>query len=229
LPKDALPLLTFYEKLYTATGGLVTPLIGAMMVEAGYDELYSFKPQKLVSPPAWQNVLSYDPHSLTVSESVLLDFGAAGKGYLVDLLSQLIEEAGAETYVIDAGGDIVQCSADNASTAIGMENPIDATQVIGKVDLCNQSLCASAGSRRNWGKYHHIIDPQTRCSPSTITATWVIADDTMTADGLATALFFVEPARLLRTFHFEFAVLSVDMSLEYSQGFPATLFKAEAV
>jgi thiamine biosynthesis lipoprotein len=39
VPHDGEPLISLYHKLYTLTGGLVTPLIGQMLVDAGYDEV----------------------------------------------------------------------------------------------------------------------------------------------------------------------------------------------
>src|SRR3989338_5226434 len=47
LPKDALPLLDLYQELYTLTNGLVTPLIGNALEQAGYDAAYSLEPKVL--------------------------------------------------------------------------------------------------------------------------------------------------------------------------------------
>jgi thiamine biosynthesis lipoprotein len=60
--------------------------------------------------------------------------------------------------------------------------------VIGVVDLVNRALCASAVNRRTWGEgLHHVIDGRTRKPTTEVVATWVIADDAATADGLARA------------------------------------------
>ena len=58
LPGDAYPLLSFYEKLYSVTAGKVTPLIGGLMEDTGYDASYSLTPKtELSSPPQWQDCL----------------------------------------------------------------------------------------------------------------------------------------------------------------------------
>jgi thiamine biosynthesis lipoprotein len=207
LPPDGYRLLQFYEQLYRATDGLVTPLIGQTMVNAGYDAEYSFKSKAPATPPAWDKVISYDQDSITLAQPALLDFGAAGKGYLVDILAALLGDG---DFTIDAGGDIRHSGK---PITVGLENPRDASEAIGIVKLANQSLCASSGNRRAWGGYHHIINPETVESPRDILATWVLADDCLTADGLATALFFV-PAAKLQKFTFGYAVLRDDMSLE---------------
>jgi thiamine biosynthesis lipoprotein len=226
LPEDGYGLLRFYEQLYRVTGGKVTPLIGQVVSDAGYDAAYSFQSKPLQTPPAWDDVISYDELSITLKQSALLDFGAAGKGYLVDIVSEIIAEAGVRSYAINAGGDILHRSGEGQTLKVGLENPLDAEEAIGTVQLANESLCASAGSKRKWGGYHHIIDPTTLRSTDEILATWVIAGDTMTADGLATALFFMKPEELAQQFTFSYAVLHQDMSMQYDKKLPINLFEA---
>jgi thiamine biosynthesis lipoprotein len=88
LPCEGVKMIRFYEALYEVTYGKVTPLIGETMTDAGYDASYSFKKKMLKTPPKWEDVLSYDHTSVTVTSPVMLDFGAAGKGYLVDLVAR---------------------------------------------------------------------------------------------------------------------------------------------
>lgn len=220
LPEYAHELLSFYERLYQGSGGLVTPLIGQVMTDAGYGADYALQGEAVTTPPAWDSVIRYDTHQLTMREPALLDFGAAGKGLLVDIIGKRLDATGLRSYVIDASGDILHRDVDEELIVVGLEDPSDASRIIGTVDVYNQSLCASAGSRRQWGKYHHIINPQTLESPRDVLAAWALAGDTMTADGLATALFFVPAARLRRDFAFEYLVMRQDRSVEYSKKFP---------
>lgn len=228
LPPDGYRLLQFYEKLYKLTDGKFTPLIGQVMAEAGYDSRYSLRPGELHEVPAWEDVITYTPDTITLARPALLDFGAAGKGYLVDLVGEVLQTAGVTSYIIDAGGDIRHRSARSEAAAAALENPFDTAEAIGTVSLLNQSLCASAGSKRAWARYHHIFDPDTLNSVQTVAATWVMAGDTLTADGLATALFFCEPRTLLREFRFGYAKLAADKSLEYSKNFPVKFFETES-
>lgn len=228
LPGDGFELLHFYELLYEATEGKVTPLIGQAMVDAGYDAAYSFEHHQMQAPPKWEDVLTYDHGTITVKQPVLLDFGAAGKGYLVDIISDLIEAAGVRAYLINAGGDIMQRSEGGKGVTVALENPQNTSEAIGTLELTNRSLCASAGSKRAWGDYTHIIDPATLLSPRNILASWVLADDTLTADGVATALFFSDPEVLQKDFKFSYALLNADMSLNYAPDFPVTVFEASS-
>jgi thiamine biosynthesis lipoprotein len=227
LPADGYKLLHFYEQLYAATAGQVTPLIGQVMTDAGYDASYSFRQQPLHSPPRWEDTLTYDQSSITMHRPALLDFGAAGKGYLVDIIGALLERSGVTSYLLNAGGDIRhRSSTPETAVEIGLENPLDQSEIIGIARLGNRSLCASAGSKRAWGNFHHIIDPQKLSSPRNTLATWVIADDTMTADGLATALFFADQRllqQLSKMFSFSYAILDSAMELHYAKDFPVRL------
>ena len=226
LPADAYEMLKFYEQLYASTKGLVTPLIGQVMSDAGYDAGYSFQEKPLLPPPRWEEVITYSRERIALTRPALLDFGAAGKGYLVDIVAGVLDDASARAYVINAGGDIKHKNPDNDPLTVGLENPLNHAEVVGIVELRNQSICASSGSRRKWGQYTHIINPDTLVSPQDVQATWVVAESAMLADGLATALFFADPAKLRKQFDFSFAMLGSDMSLAYPRDFPVTINKA---
>ncbi|HSX32597.1 MAG TPA: FAD:protein FMN transferase [Candidatus Saccharimonadales bacterium] len=224
LPADAPPLLALYRAMYTATDGAVTPLIGQALADAGYDAVYSLKPKQLTRPPAWEDVLHYRHPSLTVTQPVLLDFGAAGKGYLLDILADVLQAHDVHDYCIDAGGDMVRRTTAGSTLSVGLEDPDDTSKVIGTVTLANGSLCGSAGNRRKWASYHHILDPHTLRSPTVIKAVWVTADTALLADGMTTCLFFAPPATLKKRFSFEYALLHADGQVSCSAKFPGTLF-----
>jgi FAD:protein FMN transferase len=223
LPPDSRTLLQTYRALYDATGGLVTPLIGSVLADAGYDAHYSLAPKKLAQPPDWDDVLAFEGATLTLSRPALLDFGAAGKGYLVDEITTIIKKYGIKTFFVDAGGDIRHEDAHGNLLHIGLEHPDHTNQVVGVVELDNRALCGSAGNRRAWADFHHIINPRTLASPTSIKAVWVVADTAIMADGLATCLFFVPPTSLGH-FAFDYAIIYVDNAIACSPAFPATFF-----
>lgn len=222
-PEDAHELVTFYRRLYDATNGGVTPLIGAALAESGYDKHYSFKPQVIHEVPEWDEVMSWHGSRLETYQPVQLDFGAAGKGYLVDILGELIENEGVGEYTIDASGDIRHRGGD--AETIGLENPFDQSRVIGAMNLQNASLCASATNRRQWGGgMHHIIDPKQRSPTRSVTATWVAAESTLIADGLATALFFTDAEQLREKWDFQYVRLGSNGKITHSHEFMGELF-----
>lgn len=221
LPDDAEPMLSLYRELYDATGGMFTPFMGQVLSDAGYDAQYSLQQKKeLSAPPAWDEAVEYNHPMLTVKKPFLFDFGAAGKGYLIDIVAALIESTGVKAFCIDAGGDILHRNA--TPLRIGLEHPDDATKAIGVAELQNRSLCGSAGNRRKWQNFHHIINPKQLVSPTAILAVWVMADTTMLADAIATCLFFVDRAAL-GAYNFEYLLMRDDYSIEGSKGFEGAI------
>lgn len=221
-PDDVDDLITFYKVLYDMTDGAVSPLVGGTLEQAGYDKQYSLIPEHVVDPaPSWETVMTWQGNRVTTTRPLVLDFGAAGKGYMNDIVSELLEQAGHKAYVVDASGDVKVCGQEEV---IGLENPYDPASVVGIMSVTNASLCASAINRRSWaGDWHHVIDPRTATPVSNVVATWVVAPTTMIADGLATALFFV-PASVLTDWQFEYVRLHANGNIEHSPGFVGELY-----
>jgi thiamine biosynthesis lipoprotein len=222
LPDDGDAMISLYKKMYDATGGLVTPLIGKVLVDAGYDAQYSLEEKTPIVPEPWEKIMVWENPKLTMLTPTLLDFGAGGKGYLVDIVSEILESEGVLDYCVDAGGDMRQRGD---ALRVGLENPNNKEEAIGVINLQNKSLCGSAGNRRVWGKYHHIINPETLTSPQEILAVWVTADSTLLADLCTTGLYFVNPEALLLNFEFEYCILYSDYSIKKSFNFHAEVFK----
>jgi thiamine biosynthesis lipoprotein len=221
-PADAEKLFNFYKKLYDATNGKVTPLIGDMISRAGYDAAYSLQPKPQKPVLNWDETMSLNGRTLTTTQPVMLDVGAAGKGYAVDMVATILDEYFDE-YVIDASGDMRHKGTNK--NLVGLEHPLEPGKVIGAVEVLNRSLCASASNRRSWGEgMHHIFDPDKMAPTEEIIATWVISDEAMIADGLATALFFVGANKLRNTYNFEYVRMHANGSVEYSSYFDGKLF-----
>jgi len=225
LPDDAEKMLSLYKKVYDISLGLVTPLVGQTLVDMGYDQNYSLQRKSEISKPLlWNEVIVWNNPTLKLKTPAVLDFGAGGKGYLVDIVGELLEDNRIENYCVDAGGDIRQRSKTGQGIAVGLENPHDTTEVLGVADIINKSICASANNRRAWGGMHHIINPETLEPTKEVIAVWVIADSTILSDILATALFFVSAEKFLKYFNFEYLVMHKDNKIVKSSRFTAELF-----
>jgi thiamine biosynthesis lipoprotein len=223
-PDDFRNIFEIYRTSFQLTDGRMTPLVGSMLEDAGYDKTYSLEPKEIQPIPDLLEVIQWDgKNTITSSKPVVFDVGAAGKGYAVDIIAELLEENGIQDYIIDASGDIKHHSS--SSEQIGLEHPGDPSKVIGIANLNHQSLCASASNRRAWKGFHHIMDPSTRQSVNHIVASWVIADNTLVADAMATALFFVEsPDELMKHFSFSYVRMFASGRVDYSTNFEGELF-----
>lgn len=224
LPAEAADLGWLYRSLYDITGGAMTPLVGGSLERLGYDAAYSLRPEGSALPaPRWEDVLTWNGQVLTTFAPLVLDIGAIGKGQLVDLLAVELRSCGVDSFLIDASGDLLHRGPDPVSVAL--EHPYDPARAIGTVSLAGNALCASASNRRAWGDgLHHVLDGTTGLPVSTAVGTWTIAESTMVADALATALFFVPGSELEQTFDFSWLTVFSDGSAAYSAGFEGTLF-----
>ena len=178
-PEWAGPLFTLYSEFYAATHGAFDACIGADLLALGYDNSVQFVPESAASasddsdswanyrralPVTWADI-SRDCGSVTLrtNQPVQLDFGAAGKGYFVDLLTQIIkEELSGDSrsdsdsladfdFLVNAGGDMRACfSEENNQIKVALENPFDTTQAVAVASIASGALCASSSARRRW-------------------------------------------------------------------------------
>lgn len=130
---------------------------------------------------------------------VQLDFNSIAKGYTVDLLAALVEELGAQNYIVDIGGEL-RCRGVNPQGRpwrIGVETPFDGNQTNGeylqrRLQLTEGALATSGNYRRFYlddsgAKVAHTIDPRTgRSVVSRLLSVTVAADNCAVADALGT-------------------------------------------
>ena len=224
IPKDFSEIISLYKKLYKITNTKFTPLIGNLLEDAGYDKEYSLKSKKIRAVPKWEDVISFHDSTLEIKKPAVLDFGAGGKGFLVDLVGMILEDNNIKNYCIDAGGDILYKTKTGEHLKVGLENPDNFKEVIGVCEIKNQSLCGSAGNRRKWGKFHHIMNPESLKSVEEAKAIWVIAENGLIADALSTALFLVDPNSLENYFNYEYLIILKNGTFEKSKNFPGEIF-----
>jgi len=232
-PEDSTVLFDLYDRLYEATGGAVDPLVGRRLELLGYDRTYSLTPApaavreaEALARPTWSSDVIRDGTTVVTRAPLVIDVGAAGKGYLVDLVSEMLRTAGVTDYVIDGSGDLRHSG--QPPIRVGLEHPFDPALVIGVSNLRDAALCASAVNRRAWADgLHHVLDARTGHSVHHVVATWVVAEDAATADGLATALFVTAPERLAETFSFAYVRMFADGRAEVSENFDGDVFFEE--
>lgn len=241
-PAWAGPLFALYSEFYAATRGAFDACIGADLLALGYNNSVKFVPESAASassnigswanyrralPVTWSDI-SQDSGSATLrtNQPVQLDFGAAGKGYFVDLVTQIIkEELGGEMpsnsdspadfdFLVNAGGDMRACfSEENDQIKVALENPFDTTQAVGVASIASGALCASSAARRRWNVKDkngfesnliatHLINALDGIPACDLCASWAYVSSktcdfpTAYADALATALFVSQESNL---------------------------------
>lgn len=190
---------------------------------------YSEKPEKpdmdkltsLASKENYKNIV-FDDENRTISfakDDFSIDLGAVGKGYAMDMLKSLFEEAGVVSGLVDFGGSILTIGKyDEGNWTVSVS---DGTEkgVAGKIYLSAALYSTSNGSNRyveyDGVKYHHIIDGRTaRPSDSDIRSCTVICDNGLISDALSTAFFVMGKSKALEFYEkypiVEFVITDTD-------------------
>jgi thiamine biosynthesis lipoprotein len=227
LGADALEILPLLLRLADVTQGAMTPLIGGSLEHLGYDPAYSLTARPGFLPAPRRTALVLDGSTARLTPPALLDVGAAGKGQLVDRVTEVLRADRHEDAVVDAGGDL---RVTGRAVRVALEHPFDPAAAIGTVEVADQALAGSAVNRRAWpggdGRgLHHVLDGRTGRPVDTVAATWVVADSAILADALATALFFTEPDVLSADFSFRFVRMWTDGRAHWSPDLPGEVFR----
>jgi len=114
-----------------------------------------------------------------------INLGGIAKGFIVDEGISILRKEGVLEALINAGGDMY-CMG---TYKIGIRAPRPARKIIATLSVTDKGLATSGSYERQ----AHIIDPRTGvAAPETKKSVTVMADDCMTADTLATALYVLD-------------------------------------
>lgn len=226
VPQDFINMLQLYRDLYKPSGKKLNPLVGFTISDLGYDDQYSLVAKDTIrkTPDLFETVKLHngDHCAIETTEPVLFDFGALGKGYFVDKITDYLKEKGIEHFLVNGSGDIYYYG--DEPIEVGLEHPDNPSLVIGKMLIKNGAMCASGINRRKWGKHHHVIDPHKNASRNEdIKATWVIAQNAALSDALASCLFFAPPENFA-TYSFEYVIMNSENAVKVSHDWNVELY-----
>ena len=133
-------------------------------------------------------------------EGVELNFGAIGKGWALDRMTQTLEADGVRHALLSAGQSSVR--AIGGPWSIGLTSP-QMNHALGQVTLRSGALGTSGAGVQffevDGKRFGHVIDPRTGWPASGALSVSVIAADAASADALSTA-FYVGGLDLARSY-----------------------------
>ena len=132
---------------------------------------------------------------------LMLDLSAIGKGYAADVVAELLQDLGFDSFLVEVGGEIrvEGLNSNNEAWAIGIEAPLPNARKPHTVVHVTDTAMATSGDYRNYfeadGKlYSHTIDTRTgRPVTHSLASVTVVDNDGWRADALATALLVMGP------------------------------------
>ncbi len=188
------------------TDGVFDPTVGRRLEELGFNRHYltgdtvasDFLDSQSVS---FRDITLVDEDlQVRLEKPMGLDLGAIAKGLAVDLAAR--ELNGWEGFAIDAGGDIYVSGVDphGGLWQVGIENPLDARSLLGRIKVTNKAVCTSGSYKRQSPKHpqiHHLLNARTGEPAQGLISCTVVGPQAMMADVVATAAFLLGPDRAL--------------------------------
>lgn len=201
--------LLYAKQLYEVTGGEMNIMMGSVLSlwhdcreQAGENPAQARIPTEDELQEASLHtdfsLLEIDEENCTVritDPKASIDVGALGKGYATEKAAQYLRSIGAESYVLNIGGNIriVGHKIDGTGWATGIKNPADPETYVKTLTLADTSCVTSGDYERYFTvdgqRYHHIIDKDTLMPASYFRSVCIITPDSGLADALSTALF----------------------------------------
>lgn len=196
-------LIKYMLAMAKATNGAFDPTVIDFLEVYGYDKNYDFskldKPEldnlvkKIAAErPSWEEI-KLDEKNLKVKlvKNQRLDLGGVGKGYAIDCAYSKLDVF--DNFLIDAGGDIRTKGKNDQNELWTVdllnENQQGEKEVVGQVQLNNESIASSGSWARKFKQFHHLINPRTGAPENKYKTVFVQAPIAIDSDSWATALF----------------------------------------
>ena len=156
-----------------------------------------------------------------------IDLGGFAKGHAVDRSIAILEHMGISHACVSAGGDSRLLGDKRGRPwSIAIRDPRRAGEIVAVLPLQDVAISTSGDYERFFERdgvrCHHLIDPRTGLSPSSIHSVTILADDGLTAEGLSKSVFVMGVERGLRLIESQAGVDAVIVdaagALHYSSG-----------
>lgn len=178
-------------RLAEASGGAFDPTVGPLVARWG------FGPIDQGGAPDWRGITMQTGRVAKSRGDLTLDLCGIAKGRALDRAAELARMQGYDSLLLDLGGELraIGPHPSGRDWQVAVEHPRPGQAAPAILHLPDGMAVATSGlstqsytlGNRTWG---HIMDPVT-FSPvdGRLRAVTVLAEDAMTADGWATALF----------------------------------------
>lgn len=125
-----------------------------------------------------------------------IDLGGIGKGFAADLVLEKYKQFGISSAFANLGGNVAVLGSkpDGLPWLVGLRHPRKLNALLGVIPVSDKSVVTSGDYQRYFidaaKRYHHILDPSTGYpAESGVISVTVVAENSLTADALSTALF----------------------------------------
>jgi thiamine biosynthesis lipoprotein len=160
-------------------------------------------------------------------EGMRIDLGGFAKGHAVDNAAAILRRLGIQHAHISAGGDS-RLIGDRRGRpwTIGISHPRRPGEMAAVLPLEDVSISTSGDYERYFDadgvRFHHLIDPSTGRSPSSVHSVTVLAEDGLTTEALSKTVFVLGVEKGMRLIEsqpgVDAIVVAANGALHYSSG-----------
>ena len=201
LSPDTAELLRQSLALCRLTDGALDVTIGPVAALWGFSTGDYRLPQADVLAAALRCVdyraVSWQGDMFTLPQGGAVTLGAVAKGYAADVLCRQLRQAGAESAVLNLGGNVQTLGTrpGGGDWQIAIRDPADVGAMLGTLWIPGSAAVVTSGGYQRWFQedgtvYHHILDPATGYpARSGLTSVTIVASSGLYADALSTAVY----------------------------------------
>jgi FAD:protein FMN transferase len=168
-------------------------------------------------------------------EGMRIDLGGFAKGHAVDNAASILRHRHVRHAMVSAGGDSrVIGDRRGRPWTIGIRDPRRPGEMSAVLPLQDVSISTSGDYERYFDadgkRFHHLIDPATGRSPSSVHSVTILAEDGLTTEALSKTVFVLGVEKGLRLIESQRGVDAVIVdaagALHYSSGLLAPAMRA---
>lgn len=223
------------------TQGVYDPALQDQLVLLGYD--HSFDDIPTVSPNTlflgrpgggWRRIqVDRASQRVTLPLGVKLDFGGIAKGMAVDAALKALQQAGVQTALVNAGGDLAVMGLPPGEAQ--WQIAIPGKEQCWSIPLTNGAVATSGIAHRHWWQgqtfRHHLLDPRTGQSAQSglwsVTVVTTRCEQAEVAAKVAFILGLQQGADFLRQHRIAGLLVREDGTWETVEPWPVHLMKEE--
>lgn len=192
-------LLEKSQEIFELTNGTFDAAVGNIIKLIGFENGSPHLPSHdsiliALENVGWKHIELLTNRKLIKNKSVTINFGGIAKGYAVDQAYKILQKAGIEKFMINAGGEIKCYGKD---WRIGVQHPRIKDEMLGAFVLNSMGVATSGDYEKYFKKdnkrYSHIINPVTGLPSDECQSVSIISQSVIDADGLATGIFILGP------------------------------------
>ncbi|MDR2861607.1 MAG: FAD:protein FMN transferase [Syntrophobacterales bacterium] len=194
------------KEISQATGGVFDPTILPLLKLYGLRDNHPVMPDRkalettLALIDYRQISIDRDTRRIGLTKrGAAADLGAIAKGYAVDRAVAALREHGVEKAVVNAGGEIYALGTpkNQEGWEIGIQHPTQPQKLAGRIVVADKAVSTSGNyewrvqNQDTDKKFGHLIDASTGEMAEPMLSATIVANSTMMADALSTAVFLM--------------------------------------